>query len=82
MVREARARLLTRRSARVDRDMPQAPTVAVTKPDAGDGEVLLDQVEVVDVARTGPAAQGVPGILDPLIQPGGDASPSLSFTQT
>ena len=40
------------------------------------GETILDQVEVVDVARTWLAAQAVPSVLEPLFQPGGRASPA------
>ena len=50
--------------------------VAMPKLEAGAGESPLDQVEVVDVARTGPAAQAVPGILEPLRHSGEDASPT------
>jgi hypothetical protein len=50
--------------------------IAVPKPKAGAGKATLDQVEVVDVARTRPAAQAIPSILEPLIQPGEDASPT------
>jgi len=59
-----------------DRDVPASLSVSVTKSEASAGETILDQVEVVDVARTWLAAQAVPSVLEPLFQPGGRASPA------
>jgi hypothetical protein len=50
--------------------------VALPKPKAGADEAPVDQVEVVDVSRARPAAQAVPGILEPLLQASDNASPT------